>query len=272
MNATGVTLAAIYKIAKHFIYADGEASKEEIQPLFDFFQTFPSVDKELLDQIMEAGEKMDDITAIGHVKALDADGKQQMADLFAKIICTDGELTDEEKALYFKIQELCDLPDPQTEESAEPEPEPEPEPEENDDRIIPAFIVANFYGIASVQQSSNEDWNTLSGELSSWIGTEGGVQIVRFTPALNKLSEKLRLNERHLVFMVARNGYGNKTVGDNMTATILYGGGYPIYGNIVFALETDKGYEIEGFCTKSLLNETFAAINEAVDGLLRVQD
>ena len=71
--------------------------------------------------------------------------------------------------------------------------------------------------------------------------------------------------------MVARNGYGDKTVGDNMTATILYGGGYPIYGNIVFALETDKGYEIEGFCTKSLLSETFEAINEAVDGLLRVQ-
>ena len=39
MNATGVTLAAIYKVAKHFIYADGEASTEEIQPLFDFFQT-----------------------------------------------------------------------------------------------------------------------------------------------------------------------------------------------------------------------------------------
>ena len=272
MNATGVTLAAIYKVAKHFIYADGEASTEEIQPLFDFFQTFPSIDKDLLDQIMEAGEKMDDFTAIGHIKSLDDDGKQQMSNLFARIICTDGELTDDEKALFFKIQDICGLPDPDLGNAEEPEPEPEPEPEENDDRIIPAFIVANFYGIASVQQSSNEDWNTLSGELSSWIGTEGGVQIVRFTPALNKLSEKLRLNERHLVFMVARNGYGNKTVGDNMTATILYGGGYPIYGNIVFALETDKGYEIEGFCTKSLLNETFAAINEAVDGLLRVQD
>ena len=95
--------------------------------------------------------------------------------------------------------------------------------------------------------------------------------MVRFTPALNAISEQLRLNGRHLVFMVARNGYGDKTVGDNMTATLLYGGGYPIYGNIVFALETDKGYEIEGFRTKSLLNETFETVNRAVDGLLRTE-
>lgn len=270
MNATGETLAAIYKIAKHFMYADGEMTREEVQPLFDFFQTFPSVDDKLLDQIMDFGEKMSDADAIQHIKNLDEDGKQQMADLFAKIVCIDGELTDKEKQLYFQVQELCGLPDPRTENDEPTEQEAPAQAEEDNDQIIPAFIIANFYGIASVKQSPNEDWATLSGELSEWIGANG-VEIVRFTPALNALSEKLRLNERHLVFMVDRNP-GNKTVGDNMTATILYGRGYPLYGNIVFALETDKGYEIEGFCTKSLLNETFAAINEAVDGLLRVQD
>lgn len=271
MNATGETLAAIYKIANVFIYVDGDMSREEVEPLFEFFETFPSVDDKMLDLIIEAADKMEVRRAIELINNLDADGKQQMSDLFASIICKDGVLTEDEKKLFSYVQDVCGLPDPSFVKKEEEPSKPEPEQDE-DDQIVPAFIIANFHGIASVRQSQNEDWNTLSGELSSWIGTDGGVQIVRFTPALNRLSEKLRLNERHLVFMVARNGYGNKTVGDNMTATILYGGGYPIYGNIAFALETDKGYEIEGFCTKSLLNETFAAINEAVDGLLRVQE
>ncbi|MBP5488713.1 MAG: hypothetical protein J6X77_03995 [Bacteroidales bacterium] len=269
MNATGETLAAIYKVANVFIYADGDMSREEVEPLFEFFQTFPSVDDKMLDLIIEAADKMEDERAIELISKLDADGKQQMSDLFASIICKDGVLTDDEKKLFFNVQDVCGLPDPSFVKKEEEPARPEPE-QDDDDQIIPAFIVANFYGIASVRQSEHEDWATLGGELSDWIGANG-VEIVRFTPALNKLSEKLRLNERHLVFMVDRNP-GNKTVGDNMTATILYGRGYPLYGNIVFALETDKGYEIEGFCTKSLLNETFAAINEAVDGLLRVQE
>ena len=272
MNATAETLAAVYRVAKHLIFADDTPKDEEIQPLYDFFQTFPAVDQELLNKIIAAGEEMDDTHALILIKGLDDDGKQQMANLFAKIICADNELTDKEKELFFKVKDLCELPDPIDENSEEEPAEEEPaeEPAEEEEEIIPAFMVANFYGIVSIHQSEHEDWNTLGDELASWIGCDR-VEVVRFTPALNALTEKLRLNERHLVFMVARNGYGDKTVGDNMTATLLYGGGYPIYGNIVFALETDKGYEIEGFRTKSLLNEMFQAVNEAVDGLLRTE-
>ena len=268
MNATGEILAAIYRVAKHLIFADDTPKDEEIQPLYDFFQTFPAVDQELLNKIMGTGEEMDDTRALILIKGLDDDGKQQVSNLFAKIICADNELTDKEKELFFKVKDLCELPDP-IDENAEEEPEAE-EPVEEEEEIIPAFMVANFYGIVSLHQSEHEDWNTLGDEIASWMGCDR-VEVVRFTPALNAISEQLRLNGRHLVFMVARNGYGDKTVGDNMTATLLYGGGYPIYGNIVFALETDKGYEIEGFRTKSLLNETFETVNRAVDGLLRTE-
>ena len=276
MTVTFETLSAIYRIAKYFVYADGDMTEDEIKPMFDFFQTFPDIDKEKLDFIMDSGEKMTDARAIELISGLDADGKQQMANLFAKIICADGNLTDDEKRLYFRVRDLCDLPDPQSDESAEESgqapaaaPAPAPAPEE-DDSIVPAFIVVTYQGFCSFEQSPNGDWSTLGGELADWIGADG-VEIVRYTPALNALSEKLRLNQRHLVFMVARNGYGDKTVGDNMPATILYGRGYPLYGNIVFALETDQGYEIEGFITKKLLLETANAINEAVDGLLRMK-
>lgn len=278
MTVTFETLSAIYRIAKYFIYADGEMSDEEVKPLFDFFQTFPDIDKQKLDFIMKTGDEMADARAVELIAGLDADGKQQMANLFAKIICVDGQLTDDEKRLFFRVRDLCDLPDPQQDGADEEEesgqaPAPAPAPaakEEEDDSIIPAYIVVTYQGICSVEQSQNTDWGTLGGELASWIGADG-VEVVRFTPALNKLSEQLHLNKRHLVFMVARNGYG-KTVGDNMPATILYGRGYPLYGNIVFALETDGDYEIEGIITRSLLVEIISAIDNAVDGLLRMKE
>ncbi len=277
MTVTFETLSAIYRIAKYFIYADGDMTDEEVKPLFDFFQTFPDIDKEKLDFIMKSGDEMADSRAVELISGLDADGKQQMSNLFAKIICTDGQLTDDEKRLFFRVRDLCDLPDPESEDSEDEEesgqaPAPAAAPAaEEDDTIMPAFIVVTYQGFCTFEQSPNRDWGTLGGELADWIGADG-VEVVRYTPALNALSEKLRLNQRHLVFMVARNGYGDKTVGDNMPATILYGRGYPLYGNIVFALETDQGYEIEGIVTKKLLVETATAINEAVDGLLRMKE
>ena len=56
-----------------------------------------------------------------------------------------------------------------------------------------------------------------------------------------------------------------------MPGTLLYGGGYPIYGNIVIALETDNGYEIEGFITQHILDMAFEEVNKAVDGLIRME-
>ena len=207
------------------------------------------------------------------------------ANLYARIICSDQELTEEEKGLYFQIRDYCGFPDPQSEDEEEdaaapeaegpqappapaPEPETEPEPEDEDDDIVPAFLIASYQGIVSVKQCEFEDWSRLGPEIASWINANT-VEVVRFTPALNALTESLNLNERHLVFMLPRST--DATVGDNMTATILLGRGYELYGDIVFALETDKGYEIEGFCTRSLLNDVFEKVNDAVDGLLRVQ-
>ena len=263
MTITLETLAAVYRIAKELIFADGDITEDETLPLSTFLKKFPDLDSDALNLLMQAGAEMSEEKACSLIKELDDDSKQQMADLFAKIICADGDVTEEEKNLYFHIQDMCELPAPSFIQD-----DGDSDEENSEEEIIPAFIVANYYGVASLHQSEHEDWATLGDELAEWIGCDR-VEVVRFTPALNALSKELSLNERHLVFMVARNGYGDRTVGDNMTATLLYGGGYPIYGNIVFALETDQGYEIEGIRTRSLVNEVFDAVNNAVDGLLR---
>ena len=282
MKVTFETLAAIYRLADRLTNADGQMKDEEINTMVEFFAAF-GLDQDTFKEIVDYGSnKMGDREAINLLSQLDAEGKQKVANLYANIICSDQELTDEEKSLYFQIRDYCGFPDPQSgEEDGDtapasdgpqappaPAPAPEAEPEPEDDDIVPAFLIASYQGIVSVKQCEFEDWSRLGPEIASWIHANT-VEVVRFTPALNALTESLRLNERHLVFMLPRST--DATVGDNMTATILLGRGYELYGDIVFALETDKGYEIEGFCTKSLLNEVFEKVNDAVDGLLRVE-
>lgn len=254
-------LAAIYHLAKGLTAADGEVKDEEIKPLWEFFQTFGEMSSGVMHFIISNGDKMSFEQACTNIAGLDEGAKQQISNLFAKIVCADGDLTEDERDLYCQIGELCGLPGPETAEETEEAPE---------DAIIPAFILVNYYGIATIKQSEHEDWNTLGDEIASWMGCDR-VEVVRYTPALNAISEKLNLNARHIVFMVARNGYGDKTVGDNMPATLLYGGGYPLVGNIVIALETDNGYEIEGFITQHILDMAFEEVNKAVDGLIRME-
>ena len=278
MKVTFETLAAIYRLADRLTNADGQMTEEEINTMVEFFASF-GLDQDTFKQIVDHGSnKMGDREAINLLAAMDAEGKQKVANLYANIICSDNELTDDEKSLYFQIRDYCGFPDPQSPEEEEapaasdtqapPAPAPAPEPEPEDDQIVPAFLIAQSNGIVSVKQCEHEDWSSLGPELASWIHART-VDVVRFTPRLNALTESLNLNERHLVFMVPRST--DATLGDNMTGTILYGSGYEIMGDIIFALETDKGYEIEGFCTKSLLSEVYEKVNAAVDGLLRIQ-
>lgn len=262
MKITFETLAAVYKLSVHLASADGEVSDNEVRHLFEFFQKFEGLDQDTAAKIMEYGEAMENARALQVIREADDEARQEIANVFAKTVCED-ELTEEERSLYLKISEYCNLPAPV--DDSEPEPEPE---EDDEDAVIPSFFSVDFYGMVAIHQSKAEDWNTLGDELAQWIGADR-VEVVRYTRPLNALTEQLRLNGRHLVFMVARNGYGDRTVGDNMPATILYGGGYPLYGNIVFALETDNGYKIEGIRSRNLFGAVVDAVNNAVDGLLR---
>ena len=136
------------------------------------------------------------------------------------------------------------------------------------DSIVPAFLVVDSHGVGDMRQCPDEDWSVLGKELASWIGARR-VEVVRYTDPLIRVSEELNLLDRHVVFMIARGGQDSGTDGDNMPATILYDGGYPLYGDIVIALETDD-YHIEGFHSLSLFHEAMQVINDAVDGLIRL--
>lgn len=266
MTVTIRTLAAIWRISKYLMHADGSVTDDEIKSVYDFFKTFGEINDEVFLQIMREAEDLSNEEIIRLIDALDEAAKQQLADLFASIVVADGEVHKKEYELYQTVTEACGLPAPTGSESAvEAE---ETTPADPDDGIVPCFMIIHYDGLCSFQQSNQREWGLLEPELANWIGGKR-VEIVRFTKPLNALSEQLNLNERHLVFMIARGAAG--TTGDNMPASLLYGGGYPLYGDIIVALETDRDYEIEGFATNSLLNEALNAVNAAVDGLLRTE-
>lgn len=266
MTVTIRTLAAIWQIAKYLMHADGSVTDEEIKPVYDFYKSFGQMNEEIYQQIVREADELSNEEIIRLIDALDEAAKQQLADLFASIVVADGEVHKKEYELYQTVTEACGLPAPTGSESAvEAE---ETTPADPDDEIVPAFMIIRFDGMTSFKQSNQREWGLLEPELANWIGGKR-VEIVRFTKPLNALSEQLNLNERHLVFMIARGAAG--TTGDNMPATLLYGGGYPLYGDIIIALETDGDYEIEGFATRSLFNEALNAVNAAVDGLLRTE-
>ena len=266
-------LAAVIKICYGTARADGDFSDEEFVTIINGLKAQYNFEgrNDLLKEYIAAADKMSYDEAIERIKRFDEEEKQFTSDMLYMVIATDGRLDPEEQEVYKEMINVCGLPLFTGAEKYANEEDGQEEELNEHDAIIPAYIVVNFYGIATLHQSENEDWSSLEADIASWLGCDGGVQVVRFTKPLNAISEALNLNGCHLVFLMARRGYGDKTVGDNMPATILYGGGYPLYGNIAFALETDKGYEVEGFRSRKLLNEAYDVINQAVDGLIRTE-
>lgn len=255
MTVTIRTLAAIWRISKYLMHADGSVTDDEIKPVYDFFKTFGEMNDEIFLQIMREAEDLSNEETFRLVGALDEAAKQQISDLFASIVLADGEVHEKERELYQTINEACGLPDPQSDE----------EEATDDDAIEPAFFIVKDNGHVELRQSENEDWNTLGAELASWVGARR-VEVVRFTEPLNAITEKLGLVNHHLIFMIGVGG--NMDAGDNAPATILYGGGNPLYGDIIIALESNDEYEIEGFRFKNLATHAIHFVNLAVDELL----
>ena len=79
-------LAAIFNLAKELSTSDGEVKEEELRILWDFFQTFGEMNSSVLGFIMSTGDKMSFEEACSNIEGLDDGAKQQISNLFAKIV------------------------------------------------------------------------------------------------------------------------------------------------------------------------------------------
>lgn len=255
-------LAAIYKSGTAVICADGNVDSACAKPLIDFFYGINGFNDEAMQRVADYANKNESMTAERAVKLIadfDVDAKKKIVNLLADIVRAEQTMSENKLNMFNGLRSLCGLPEPEV-----------PLVDNSEDVIAPTFLAAKTNGLAYPFQSEAQDWRGLDADIAEHIGAER-TEVVRFTAPLNALSKRLGLVDCHLVFLVDRNGYQKDGIGDNMTGTILYGSGHEILGNIVFALETDKGYEIKGFTSARLIEDAYIAINEAVGELLRLE-
>ena len=255
-------LAAIYKLGTAVVCADGNINPQCAKPLTNFFYGINGFNDEAMQRVVDYANKNESMTAQRAVELItdfDVDAKKKIVNLLADIVRAEGELSEKKMEMFNGARSLCGLPEPD-----------ELLVDNSDDVIAPTFLAAKTNGLAYPFQSEAEDWRELDADIAEHIGAER-TEVVRFTAPLNILSKRLGLEGCHLVFLVDRNGYQKDDIGDNMTGTILYGSGHEILGNIVFALETDKGYELKGFTSARLIEDAYIAINAAVGNLLRLE-
>ncbi|MBR3405552.1 MAG: TerB family tellurite resistance protein [Bacteroidales bacterium] len=113
LNLSYEDLASVLCLAIHLADADGNIDDTEsaaiIKALTDQYN-FEGKD-DLLKEYLDSAFKMEPAEALIHVAAFDANAKQWTSNFLVKTIVADNVLTDREKELYWKIQELCKLPD-----------------------------------------------------------------------------------------------------------------------------------------------------------------
>ena len=265
MRVTIETLAAIFNLGSAIANAHALATAEKSKPVSNFLYGIKGFDDNAMRTVIDCANNNPNLTperCIELVSALDADAKQKVVDVLAEIVRAGGEIISEEMQMYVGIVDLCKLPQPTV-------------PFEQDDSDVhdaldePAYLIARTNGLVVPYMTASEGAQ-LDAELAEKIKAER-TEVVRYTAALNALTEQIGLSGCHLVFLVDRNGYAKEDIGDNMTGTILYGSGQPILGDIVFALETDSGYHIKGVDSVELLTDIYNSINNAVGDLLRLE-
>ena len=263
MRVTIETFAAIFNFASAIANARNEVTPEKAQPLTDFFSGIKGFDDDAMRTVIDCANNNPNLTAeraVELVSALDYDAKRKVVDLLAAIVRAGDQIIPEEKAMFDGLVDLCNLPMPTI-----------PFEEDPDDALDePTFLIARTNGLVQPYLTNTEDYSELDSELAAQIKAQR-TEVVRYTAPLNALSKQIGLSGCHLVFLVDRNGYAKEDIGDNMTGTILYGSGQPILGDIVFALETDSGYNIQGVKSMKLLTKIYNTVNDAVGELLRLE-
>ena len=113
LNLNYDELASVLCLAFHLAGADDHFDDREklaiYKALTDQYD-FEGKD-DLLNEYITSASEMKLIDALKYVSDFGPAEKQWASNFFVKTIIADKELTEEEKQLYWKIQEMCDLPD-----------------------------------------------------------------------------------------------------------------------------------------------------------------
>ena len=109
MIFNGQELVAIIKMAKSMVMADGKIEPSEIAVMTREFMRF-GVPQNQVDLLLKASDNIEASQAVALVAGMDEERKKYVASYLGVIMAADGNIDDNELALWSLISTLCGLP------------------------------------------------------------------------------------------------------------------------------------------------------------------
>lgn len=109
MTFSGQELTAIIKMAKSMVLADGKIEPSEIAVMTREFMCF-GVLQDQVDLLLKASDNIEASQAVTLIARMDEERKKYVASYLGVIMASDGDIDDNELALWTLISTLCGLP------------------------------------------------------------------------------------------------------------------------------------------------------------------
>ena len=109
MTFSGQELTAIIKMAKSMVLADGKIEPSEIAVMTREFMRF-GILQDQVDLLLKASDSIEANQAVALIARMDEERKKYVASYLGVIMASDGDIDDNELALWTLISTLCGLP------------------------------------------------------------------------------------------------------------------------------------------------------------------
>lgn len=267
LNLSYEDLASVVCLAVHLANADGNVADEEkaailkaITDQYDF-----EGKQDLLQELLNDGIAMSPQVALQHISEFGAVEKQWTSNFFVKTIVADGNLEENEKSLYWDIQEKCGLPDHNLEGGSSSG----AAAQNSDVQLDRQTCVTIGYRrvkdavcdgeVSFVQYDRNVN---VREKVFAWFQDAEALQFQRTSKNLDHINARLNLAGDWKLIMVyaAKDYWADPKL--NRAGSVIAGG--DVFGPVFFVLENkDKtlmGFNYKSFI-KALLTELYALDN-----------
>ena len=109
MTFSGQELTAIIKMAKSMVMADGKIKPAEIAVMTRELMRF-GILQDQVDLLLKASDSIEASQAVALIARMDEERKKYVASYLGVIMASDGDIDDNELALWTLISTLCGLP------------------------------------------------------------------------------------------------------------------------------------------------------------------
>lgn len=262
LNLSYEDLASVICLAVHLANADGNVSDQEMEAIVKAITDQYNFEgrQNLLKEYINDGMAMSPQVALQRIAAFGPVEKQWTSNFFVKTIVADGNLEENEKSLYWDIQEKCGLPDHNLESDSSSS--SNASAQDNEAQMERQTCVTVNYRRAydnicdgSVTYVQYDCGVNVRDKVFAWFSDAETLQFHRRSGTLDALNAKLGLaGGWKLIMVYAKKEYWAKP-NLNRVGTVV--AEEDIYGPVFFVLENEDktlmGFNYKSFIGKLLL-------------------